>query len=207
MADRLVTIATFDLPAKARLAQNILTEAGIKSVVADEAVVTMDWLLGNAVGWVKVQVMEEDAERAVAVLEEALGSDEPVDEDSLAAEAEAASSEEGTGPPESTPTSPTPEAQPDTPQASAASEPAADEFEPPPIGRDEYARRLLYGAIFSLVFAPLWFYALYLLLNAAFGPGPLSALGQRRLLIGGTFMAIGAVLPLFFCSAFGGAFR
>src|SRR5262245_49182373 len=59
---RLVTIATFDQPAQARLAKNALDEAGIQSMVSDENLVAMDWLLSNAVGGVKVQVWEEDAD-------------------------------------------------------------------------------------------------------------------------------------------------
>jgi hypothetical protein len=63
MARRLVTIATFDQPAQARLAENALKEAGIASTVSDENLVAMDWLLSNAVGGAKVQVWEEDAEK------------------------------------------------------------------------------------------------------------------------------------------------
>jgi hypothetical protein len=186
MAGRLVTIATFDNPAKARLAQNALEGAGIKAAVADEAIVQMDWLLGGAVGWVKVQVMEADAERAVAVLEEAFGSDEPVDAATLAAEAEAAGmgleSELPQGPPAAfTPTDP----------LSAPAPP--DEEERPPSERDEYARRFFFAAVFSLVFWPLWFYAVYLFLNAAFGEGAISSRAKRKLLFGGVILV--------FCSA------
>ena len=42
MNQQLVTIATFDLVPKARLAQNVLEKAGIKAVVTDENVVSMD---------------------------------------------------------------------------------------------------------------------------------------------------------------------
>ena len=65
MARKLVTIATFDQPAQARLAQNALEAAGVQTAVNDESLVAMDWLLSNAVGGVKVQVWEEDADRAV----------------------------------------------------------------------------------------------------------------------------------------------
>src|SRR5436309_3053264 len=102
MGTRLVTIATFDQAAQARLAQNALREAGIQAAVSDESLIAMDWLLSNAVGGVKVQVREEDAEKAVGVLErefgangELLGPAERVDPEELAAEAEAAAPEEG----------------------------------------------------------------------------------------------------------------
>ncbi len=94
MAGKLVTIATFDLAGQAHIAKNALEAVGIKSVLADEQTVAMDWLLSNAIGGIKVQVLEEDAERAVAALEESLGSDEPVDEEMMAAEAEAAEKED-----------------------------------------------------------------------------------------------------------------
>jgi hypothetical protein len=68
MSKRLVTIATFDQAAQARLAQNALEAKGIKAMVSDENLVAMDWLLANAVGGVKVQVWEEDADSAVVVL-------------------------------------------------------------------------------------------------------------------------------------------
>ena len=73
--NKLVTIAAFDQPAKARLAQNALTAAEIPAVVSDESLVAMDWLLSNAVGGVKVQVWDEDVDRAVEVLEAEFGTD------------------------------------------------------------------------------------------------------------------------------------
>lgn len=193
MAEQLVTIATFDLPPKARLAQNVLEEAGIKAVVADETVVGMDWLLGNAVGWVKLQVMEADADRAVAVLEESLGTgDEPADPEVLAAEAEAAGAEEGAEPPESEPETLKPTDPTTAPVPPVATEPPpADEAEPKPSERDQYARRFFLTAIFSLVALPLWFYALYLFLNTAFGEGPISDRGRLHLRRGGIVFAIG----------------
>jgi hypothetical protein len=192
MAGRLVTIATFDLPAKARLAQNVLEAAGIKAAVADETTVAMDWLLGAAIGWVKVQVMEEDAERAVTALEEALGKDEPVDPEALAAEAEAAAAEDGAEPPEPTPAADAPD----------PAKPSADAPEPKPSDRDEYARRFFLAAVFGLVFPLLWFYAVYLFLNAGFGEGTLSARGKHKLRIGVLALAGGSGMALLALVAF-----
>ena len=48
-------------------------EAGIAAAVTDESLVAMDWLLSNAVGGVKVQVWDEDAEKAVQLLESRFG--------------------------------------------------------------------------------------------------------------------------------------
>lgn len=59
MGKRLVTIATFDQPTPAHLAKNALDEAGIQATVADASLVSMDWLLSNAIGGIKVQVWDE----------------------------------------------------------------------------------------------------------------------------------------------------
>jgi hypothetical protein len=98
MAGELTTVATFHQAAQAELARNVLAEAGIQAVVADAEIVAMDWLLANAVGGIKVQVRAEDAERAAAVLDGALGEDaglasEEIDEDELARQALAAEPE------------------------------------------------------------------------------------------------------------------
>jgi hypothetical protein len=69
MPAQLVTVATFDMAFKADLAKAALEEAGIASEVNDREIVAMDWLLLNAVGGVKLQVAEADAERALPVVE------------------------------------------------------------------------------------------------------------------------------------------
>lgn len=189
MADRLVTIATFYQAGEARLAQNALTAAGIKAAVADETVIQMDWLLANAVGGIKVQVREADAERAVAELERSFGADGegfgPADEAALAAEAEAADRED------------------DDPTEPEEAGPEA-EADPLPVtgSRDEYARRLVLTGVFGVVIPPIWFYALYLLLNAAFGPGLLSARGRFDLIVGGLILVPGLVISVLAVSVF-----
>jgi hypothetical protein len=174
MSGKLVTIATFDQAAKARLAQNTLTEAGIKATVADEMVVTMDWLLGPAVGFIKLQVLDEVSDRAVNVLEGEFGADgeglgpRSIDDEELAAQAEAARPEGGE-------------------ERSLPSEPelaASDD-------REDAARRMVFAAAIGLFFPPLVFYAVYLFLNAAFGEGTLSSRGRFNLWIGGTMMVGG----------------
>ena len=172
----MVTIATFDQAAKARLAENVLKEAGIPVAVTDETVVAMDWLLSNAVGGIKVQVWEEDAERAVAALESELGENGEklgaVDAAELAAEAEAEEREDETE-------SPRP-AEPDGPPT-----PAGD--------REEAARRLFFVGWLGIVIPPVAFYALYLFLNAAFGEGKLSPRGRLNLGLGGVVMLCGLI--------------
>ena len=58
MARDLVTVARFDIPAKAHMARNALEDAGIRSVLQDEQLVAMDYLLNLAVGGIKLQVWE-----------------------------------------------------------------------------------------------------------------------------------------------------
>jgi hypothetical protein len=70
MSDDLRTVATFTDATLAAIARNRLEAAGIAACVADDQTVSMDFLLGNAVGWVKVQVRAADAARAAAVLAE-----------------------------------------------------------------------------------------------------------------------------------------
>lgn len=184
MGTRLVTIATFDLAAQARLAQNALQEAGIQAAVNDETLVAMEWVLSNAVGGIKVQVREEDAERAVVTLEVAFGKNgerlgTAVDPDQFAAEAEAAPRDPDEPPddvPSAPPAVPGPEAE----------EPAS----PDPYSRDGYAKRLVFTAWLGLGFPPLVFYTPYLFLNAAFGAGELSPRGRYNLFVGGLIVAL-----------------
>ena len=187
MGRRLVTIATFDQPAQAQLVKNVLDQAGIQAAIGDEQLVAMDWLLSTAVGGVKVQVWEEDAERAVAVLEQKLGErgeglGVAVSPEELAAEAEAATPDEG-----------------EEPEQPSAADTSAPLEAGPPSERDVYARRAAFTAILEmfvlsigsyhpllgLACTLLLFYVLYLILNAGFGEGELSPRGRLNLFVGG----------------------
>ena len=67
----MVTIRTcYSLP-EAHVIQSHLEGSGIGVFLPDEMTVQNDWLWTNAIGGVRVQVLEEDAERAVEVLHEA----------------------------------------------------------------------------------------------------------------------------------------
>ena len=186
MAGKLVTIARFDLAGQAHIAKNALEAAGIKSVLADEQTIAMDWLLSNAIGGIKVQVLEEDAERAVTALEESLGSDETVDEETMTAAAVAAGKEDIDAPLE--PIAP-PSDSPPTLAGTDTEESAAGK----PSERDEYARRLFLTSVFSVLVPPLWFYAIYLFLNAAFGEGSISERGRTDLRRGSAIMGAGLI--------------
>jgi hypothetical protein len=180
MNRKLVTVATFDQPPQAQLAHNAISAAGIRAVVTDEAIVAMDWLLANAVGGIKVQVWEDDADRAVAVLEEAFGERGEklgtIDPRQLATEAEAAGSEseEPTEEEFTHPVKPTP----------STAEPNEESPPVPASERDQYARRAVFAGVTGILVPLVPFYAVYLLLNAMFGLGELSARGRYHLIVG-----------------------
>jgi hypothetical protein len=69
VAQKLVTVAVFGTPAEAMIAKNRLEVDGIRALVADETIVGMAWHLGSAVGGIKLQVAQHDAELALSILE------------------------------------------------------------------------------------------------------------------------------------------
>jgi hypothetical protein len=70
----LVTIRLFrDLP-DALFAKALLESSGIECWLADENIVRLDWFISNAIGNMRLQVREEDAETALELL------DQPVEE-------------------------------------------------------------------------------------------------------------------------------
>ena len=198
MAGKLVTVATFENATQAQVARNALEAEGIRAALGDEMTVDLFWNLSNAIGGVKVQVLEENADRAVEILERELGPDEggEVDEEQLAAEAEAAAREgEEERVAEAGPTPiPTP------PRPDAVATPSAEGAEPSE--RDWYARGLFFIGWIALAFPPAWFFALYFFLNAAFGAGSLSPRGRYNLLVGGVVTALGSLWGLAFLLAF-----
>lgn len=69
MLNKLVTVRTFDTPIKANMALSFLETEGVEGFLEGEETVGMAWHLGNAFGGVKLQVREEDAERASILLD------------------------------------------------------------------------------------------------------------------------------------------
>jgi tetratricopeptide (TPR) repeat protein len=77
----LVTIATFSQATEAYVLKTKLEAEGIWSLVADEHLVTWNWLYSNALGGVKLRVREVDVERALEVLGlESLGTESEEEE-------------------------------------------------------------------------------------------------------------------------------
>lgn len=66
--EKLVTLAKFSNPEEAYVISARLESEGIRSFVADEFAVTFNWSFSHALGEVKVQVIESDAEKALRIL-------------------------------------------------------------------------------------------------------------------------------------------
>ena len=64
----LVTIATFSHPLSAYVPQTKLESEGIRSFLADETIILLNWLYSLALGGVKLQVMAKDVKRAQEIL-------------------------------------------------------------------------------------------------------------------------------------------
>ncbi len=66
----LVTLATYPFVAEAQTAKVILEGQGIVAVLADSELVQTNWMLGSAVGYVKLQVPRQSVEHAARIVEE-----------------------------------------------------------------------------------------------------------------------------------------
>ncbi len=94
MSEKLVTVMKYMTPAEAHVVKNRLEAEGIPVYLADEETVGVLWYCGSALGGVKVQVVEEHADRAAAVLEQPADDvapdalAEPVEESESCAEEE-----------------------------------------------------------------------------------------------------------------------
>jgi hypothetical protein len=90
----LITIAEFREANQARILLNYLASEGIRGWLSNETIVTNDWLLGNAVGNVRLQVANVDVEEALRLLEDK----PPIDADELSEIALNAETEKPSGP-------------------------------------------------------------------------------------------------------------
>ena len=66
----MITVASFSKPEEAHLLRLRLEAGGVPAFVQDENMVQMDWMYSNAIGGVRVQIAEEDVDRAKEILEE-----------------------------------------------------------------------------------------------------------------------------------------
>lgn len=69
------TLAAFTAPMDAHLLIARLQGSGINAYARDEHMVTLDWAASNAVGGVKVDVADEDYERALEIMSSPPGED------------------------------------------------------------------------------------------------------------------------------------
>lgn len=70
----LITVASFSKPEDAHLLRIRLEAGGVPAYLQNENLVQIDWLYSNAVGGVRVQIDEQDVEKAREILtEEPLG--------------------------------------------------------------------------------------------------------------------------------------
>jgi Putative prokaryotic signal transducing protein len=65
-----VTVGKFRDLSEALLAKGMLESAGIECFLADQDLVRMDWFYSNAIGGMRLQVREEDADAATELLEQ-----------------------------------------------------------------------------------------------------------------------------------------
>ena len=63
------TIAAYNNPMDAHLVRARLEGSGIAAYLRDENMITLDWLTANAIGGIRIDVADEDYERALEVLE------------------------------------------------------------------------------------------------------------------------------------------
>jgi DNA-directed RNA polymerase subunit M/transcription elongation factor TFIIS len=73
--EQLVTVGSYSTPYEASLVQAKLDSFGIDASVADAEIIRMNWTLSNALGGVKVQVPETQAEEALRILAAAPGDE------------------------------------------------------------------------------------------------------------------------------------
>ena len=70
MAVEFVTIERFPFVPDAEAARDLLTDQGIPAFLSDEQTIQVNWLLGNAIGYIKLQVPSDQVEKARSVLRE-----------------------------------------------------------------------------------------------------------------------------------------
>jgi hypothetical protein len=136
MDDRWVTIKTFDSPLEANLAKNLLEEAGLRTLLVGEEAVGMTWMLSNAVGGIRLQVVADDVARAQEILRRSSRA-------AFANDLE----------PEKTDDTGQSEIETDEPSDLGLEQP--EEIEPETTDRAKNAERAFRGAVLGILFFPL----------------------------------------------------
>ncbi|MHC4507992.1 MAG: putative signal transducing protein [Planctomycetota bacterium] len=154
MPDKLVTIATFSALVEASMARDQLDAEGVRAVLADAETVGMAWHLTGAFGGIKLQVMAADADRAISILRA----------DDTTSSSDAESWQDATG----------------EDFARESDRAYEDEYEYP---TNELVDRAFRAALLGVLFLPLQFYSVWLLLRIRRDYEPLSSADRRRILI------------------------
>ncbi|GJD20505.1 hypothetical protein RIVM261_054610 [Rivularia sp. IAM M-261] len=68
MNNNLITIATFGNSVEASLAKQLLEAEGIPAFLMDDDTASMAWHLTIALGWIKLKVLQSDADNAIDIL-------------------------------------------------------------------------------------------------------------------------------------------
>lgn len=177
MLGRLITVESFQNAMEARLYQQQLEAAGIRCVLADETAVSMFWHLAGAIGGIKLQVAEEDFERANAVLDE------------LEQRHRDTSAEPAAGDVVFADEAPEEVAEPDE---KVEAKPGDDEEEELPLNaREDNVERAYRAVLVGFMFIPLQLYATWILLDVWQSDLPIRPSVRRKL-----YWAIGLHLPM-----------
>ena len=154
------------------MAQNFLESEGIPSALIDETTIATDWMLAGAIGGIKLQVAAEHVERAEFLLARA---HEDKDDDEL----------------------------PPLDETAIATREIAEDLEAEREDRapiNQFADKLFRSTVFGLIFCPLQFYAIYLMMEVYNCEGRVSSERRWKLwasvLLNVPLMAL-IVVPLF----------
>ena len=66
----MITVATFDNPIYAEMFKMKLESEGVRCCIVGAELVSAVWTMSNAVGGIKVQILDEDVEQVRAILEQ-----------------------------------------------------------------------------------------------------------------------------------------
>lgn len=176
MSNELVTIATLNTPIEASLVRNQLDAEGVQVFLTDAEAVGMAWYLGTAIGGIKVQVAESDVERAFEILDE----HDPVtitEEDWRTGESDDEDDDWD-------------EDADSDPNAMNAEEGSDKVSELSPAEIDKNVTRAFRASLFGLLFFPLQFYALSLLIDLVLSPHPLNESQMKKVMLGFVFTTL-----------------
>lgn len=173
MLGRLITIETYDNAMQATLARNYLEAAGVRCVLADEHAVSSLWHLSNAIGGIKLQVAEEDFDRACELLDDVENQHRSPAEPKAEPPASPASGDASDS-------------------ASLEPKPGADEEDEPPLNaREDNAERAFRAVLVGCMIIPLQLYATWVLLDVWQSELPIRPAVLRKL-----YWAIGLHIPM-----------